>query len=141
MKTKLTLLLIATVITTLLSACKATSKSLATKTPSKTVIHVLDSLDLDKDVKKGVCTKQGEALVGMAQSVLETGIKLPEEYDIVWEFESQSTAVNLLLVSPIGKRFEYTVKGWSHRLTGIRNVDGKEANENEFSMRLLSTIA
>ena len=131
MKTKLTLLLIATVITTLFSACKATSKSLTTKTPSKTVIHVLDSLDLDKDVKKGVCTKQGEALVGMAQSVLETGIKLPEEYDIVWEFESQSTAVNLLLVSPIGKRFEYMVKGWSHRLTAIRNVDGKEANESD----------
>ena len=23
------------------------------------------------------------------------------------------------------------VKGWSHRLTAIRNVDGKEANEND----------
>lgn len=70
-------------------------------------------------------------LIGFAQSTLETPYELPCEYDILWEFESNSTAINLLLASPLGKRFEWMMKGWSHRLCGIREVDCRPANANK----------
>jgi hypothetical protein len=37
---------------------------------------------------------------------LEMPYELPEEYDVLWIFETENTAINFLLVSPKGKRFE-----------------------------------
>ena len=93
-------------------------------------IDVLATVLPKQQTAEGVFVLKEDHLLGSAKSVLETSLDLPEEYDVIWEFSSSSTAVNLLLVSPKGKRFEWMMKGWSHVLCGLREVGGKEANEN-----------
>ena len=93
-------------------------------------IDILASVLPKQQTAAGTFTLKDDHLLGSAQSVLETSMDLPEEYDVVWEFSSSSTAINLLLVSPKGKRFEWMMKGYEHLLCGLREVDGKEVNEN-----------
>jgi hypothetical protein len=95
-------------------------------------IDVLKKIDPAAHTREGSWKfeNDGQFLMALAKSTLETPFKLPREYDVQWEFESESTAVNMLLVSPLGKRFEWVVKGWSHRICGIRQVDGLEADAN-----------
>jgi hypothetical protein len=94
-------------------------------------IDVLRLIDIEADARAGHWRFEDGVLVGFARSTLETPYELPGEYDVLWEFESESTAVNLLLASPAGKRFEWMMKGWSHQLCAIREVDCKPANDNE----------
>lgn len=91
---------------------------------------ILQRIKLPDHRVGGVWTMRNNELHGSAKSTLVTDVLLPTEYEIEWEFQSNSTAINLLLPSPIGGRFEWMVKGWSHSLCGIRCVDGREANEN-----------
>ncbi|MHC4346783.1 MAG: LamG domain-containing protein, partial [Planctomycetota bacterium] len=94
-------------------------------------VDILESIDVERDAKGGDWRREDGTLIGFAQSTLQTSYKLPAEYDVLWEFESNSTAINLLLASPLGRRFEWMMKGWSHRLCGIREVDCKPVNDNE----------
>jgi len=94
-------------------------------------IDILKLIDVERDTRGGQWRFENGILVGFARSTLETTYELPAEYDVLWEFESDSTAVNLLLASPAEKRFEWMMKGWSHRLCAIRDVGRKSANANE----------
>jgi len=93
-------------------------------------IDVYKTIQPDKQTLQGTFQLKDGQLVGSAQSVLETSYDLPKEYNVIWEFSTSSTAVNLLLVSPKGKRFEWMMKGYEHKLCGLREVGGKEANKN-----------
>jgi len=93
-------------------------------------VDVLKLIDPKRDTRAGQWRFENGVLTGFAESTLETTYELPAEYDVLWEFESDSTAVDLLLASPIGKRFEWMMKGWSHKLCAIRDVDCKPANGN-----------
>ncbi|MHC4500724.1 MAG: LamG domain-containing protein, partial [Planctomycetota bacterium] len=94
-------------------------------------VDILKLIDVERDARAGPWRLENGALTGFAQSTLETTYELPAEYDVLWEFESNSTAINLLLASPAGKRFEWMMKGWSHNLCAIRDVGRKRANVNE----------
>ncbi|MDA1047684.1 MAG: hypothetical protein O3A82_12220 [Verrucomicrobia bacterium] len=93
-------------------------------------VDVYKTIQPDKHTRQGTFESREGYLLGHANSVLETSYDLPIEYDVTWEFASSSTAVNLLLVSPKGKRFEWMMKGYEHLLCGLRQVNGKEANAN-----------
>jgi hypothetical protein len=109
----------------------ADSHALTQEMQSGKWIDVLKLIDIERDARKGHWRFEDGVLVGFAASALETPYELPGEYDVLWEFESESTAVNLLLASPAEKRFEWMMKGWSHQLCAIREVDCKPANDNE----------
>jgi len=94
-------------------------------------VDILSLIDVERDTRGGQWRFESGGLTGFAQSTLETTYELPAEYDVLWEFESESTAVNLLLASPAEKRFEWMMKGWSHRLCAIRDVGQTHANANE----------
>jgi hypothetical protein len=94
-------------------------------------VDILKLIDVERDARAGPWRLENGTLTGFAQSTLETTYELPAEYDVLWEFESNSTAINLLLASPTGKRFEWMMKGWSHNLCAIRDVGRKRANVNE----------
>jgi len=117
----------------LISGCSGTAvpHELTTKMQTDEWIDVLKLIDLERDVRAGQWRFENGILVGFAKSTLETPYELPGEYDVLWEFESESTAINLLLASPVEKRFEWMMKGWSHQLCAIRQVDCKPANDNE----------
>ncbi|MHC4476286.1 MAG: hypothetical protein ACYTEL_11610 [Planctomycetota bacterium] len=109
----------------------ATSHGLTEKQRGGKWVDVLKLIDVERDAKDGQWRFEDGVLVGFAKSALETPYQLPGEYDILWEFESESTAINLLLASPAEKRFEWMMKGWSHQLCAIREVDCKPANDNQ----------
>jgi serine/threonine protein kinase/CHASE3 domain sensor protein len=99
--------------------------------PQSKWVDLLEQIDVKRDTRGGQWRFENGVLVGFAQSTLETTYELPGEYDVLWEFESNSTAINLLLASPVEKRFEWMMKGWSHQLCAIRDVDCKPVNANE----------
>ena len=131
--------LVATIVAVVLSCalltagCSQTATSHAStgNMPSGGWIDVLSMIDLERDARQGQWRFEDGVLVGFAKSTLETPYELPGEYDVLWEFESESTAINLLLASPVEKRFEWMMKGWSHQLCALREVDCKPANDNE----------
>lgn len=92
---------------------------------------VLAMIELPRDYRSGVWMLNEGVLVGGSQSALETTYILPLEYDIIFEFDSESTAINLLLASPIGVRFEWMQKGWSHVICAIKDIGQTYANLNE----------
>ena len=115
----------------------ATKSSVSIDLNHDQIINVYETIQPAEETRQGHFEwRDGKGyLLGSAKSVLETSHDLPEEYDVTWEFSSTSTAVNLLLSSPKGKRFEWMVKGWSHVLCGMREIGGKEANDNPTTVR------
>jgi len=115
------------------SGCSATADSHAAseKMQGGGWIDILELIDVKRDTRAGQWRLENGILIGLAGSTLETTYELPGEYDVLWEFESNSTAINLLLASPAEKRFEWMIKGWSHQLCAVRHVDCKPANANE----------
>jgi hypothetical protein len=109
----------------------ATSHGLTEKSQRSKWVEILELIDVERDTRGGQWRFENGVLIGFAKSTLETQYELPGEYDVLWEFESNSTAINLLLASPAEKRFEWMMKGWSHQLCAIREVDCKPANANE----------
>jgi hypothetical protein len=109
----------------------ATSHGLTEKIQGGKPVDILKLIDVERDTRGGHWRFEDGVLIGFAKSTLETTYELPGEYDVLWEFESTSTAINLLLASPVEKRFEWMMKGWSHQLCAIREVGCKPANANE----------
>ena len=96
------------------------------------LVDLLKLIDPKRDRMAGVWHWNKEnknILMGAAESTLQIPYMPPSEYDVIMEFESDSTQI-AVVVWKAKHRFWWSFKGWCHELCGLAWVDGKNLNNN-----------
>ena len=95
-------------------------------------IDLMPKISIERDTIAGSWTMDGTTLVGTGGSYLSIPVNAGTSYDFSFDFQTDSTLISAICSS--GERmFQVGLKGWSHKLCGIRWIDGVDMDKNPTS--------
>ncbi|HET6879639.1 MAG TPA: WD40 repeat domain-containing protein [Pirellulales bacterium] len=105
----------------------------ASSVGARTKINVLKLLDIERDRFEGRWHWDAQGfLAGIDQRLCRLPLAIPDEYELALTVEGVPRTHEVQLNVPIGGRMvQIVLDGWGFTASGLRLVDGKDANDNE----------